>query len=328
MGKADRLNRSNHSWFVLIRYQAYFSGATLDENFTPKQVACALQVSESSVKRWCDRGDIRTDRTIGGHRRIPLGFLLEFLESTNRRIVDPIPIGLEQSGGQLTRIAAKQLHLPGLLGQFEKSLLSGSESECRQIVSSWYSTQGGIPSLADDLLCPTFSCIGNGWKSGQVDIYEERRACEISRRLVLELRRLLPEPSGMAPLAMGGTPSGDQYQLSTLLTEMVFREQGWRTESLGSNIPFQSLLSAARKHMPKVFWLSISHVEDNKSFLRDYADFIKRLPKGILVVIGGRALNEDLRPKMVYSAYCDGMRQLSALAKSLKIGSHPQYPKI
>lgn len=300
----------------------------MDENFTPKQVACALQVSESSVKRWCDRGDIRTDRTIGGHRRIPLGFLLEFLETTNRRIVDPAPIGLELSGGQFSRIASKQLHLPELLAQFEKSLLSGSESECRRIISSWYSTRGGIPSLADELLCPAFSCIGNGWKSGQVDIYEERRACEICRRLVLELRRLLPEPGGMAPLAMGGTPSGDQYQLSTLLTEMVFREQGWRTESLGSNIPFESLLSAARQHMPRVFWLSISHVEDAQSFLMSYADFIKKLPKGILVVVGGRALNEDLRPKMVYSAHCDGMRQLSALAKTLRAGSLPQSSKI
>jgi excisionase family DNA binding protein len=66
----------------------------VDDNFTPKQVAQALQVSESSVKRWCDRGLIRTDRTVGGHRRIPLDNLLEFLESTNRRVLDPAAIGL------------------------------------------------------------------------------------------------------------------------------------------------------------------------------------------------------------------------------------------
>jgi len=67
---------------------------SLESSFSPKQVAQALQVSESSVKRWCDRGVIRTDRTHGGHRRIPLEYLMEFLESTNRRIVDPDAIGL------------------------------------------------------------------------------------------------------------------------------------------------------------------------------------------------------------------------------------------
>ena len=317
--RSCKRNKTAKSFLFCFKQRcARISGVNLDENFTPKQVASALSVSESSVKRWCDRGDIRTDRTIGGHRRIPLDFLLEFLEATNRRIVNPVAIGFERSDGKLSRISTNQVHQTELLAQFEKSLISGAESECRRIISSWYASQGGIASLADNLLSPAFRTIGEQWKSGQIDIYQERRGCEISRRLVFELRRLLPEPTAMAPLAMGGTPPGDQYQISTLLTEMVFREQGWRTESLGSNIPFDSLLSAARKHMPRIFWLSISHVQDNKSFLVHFEEFTRRLPKGIMLVVGGRALTDDLRPKMVYSAHCDGMEQLATLIKTLK----------
>ena len=74
-----------------------------NDNLTPKQIASALRVSESSVKRWCDRGDIRTDRSLGGHRRIPLGFLIELLETTNRRILDPVAIGLEPLGRYVVR---------------------------------------------------------------------------------------------------------------------------------------------------------------------------------------------------------------------------------
>lgn len=291
----------------------------MSENFTPKQIASALRVSESSVKRWCDRGDIRTDRTVGGHRRIPLGFLLEFLESTNRRIVDPVAIGLEHLGNQARGADANLIDAGEAVVQFENSLLSGSESECRRMMSSWYSTRGGVTSLADDLLCPVFRSIGQKWSEGSIDIYQERQGCEISLRLIIELRRLLPEPVGASPLAMGGAPSGDHYSLPTLLTEMVFREQGWRTSGLGANLPFSSLLSAARKQMPKIFWLSVSHVEDEAVFLHEYSDFAKRLPKGIVLVVGGRALTETLRPKMVYSAHCDGMRQLAALAKTFLV---------
>lgn len=300
----------------------------LNDNLTPKQVASALRVSESSVKRWCDRGDIRTDRTLGGHRRIPLGFLLEFLETTNRRILDPVAIGLEPCGRPMVRNSTSEMDSGATIARFEEALLSGSEAECRKIISSWYSTQGGMSSLADDLICPTFRSVGKLWKSGTIDIYQERLACEICQRIVMELRWLLPEPSSTAPLAMGGTPSGDQYQLSTLLSEMVFREQGWRTVGLGSNIPFPSLLSAARTHMPKVFWISASHVEDERTFLEAYSGFTKRLPKGIILVIGGRALTGELRPKMMYSAHCDGMRQLTTLAKALKTGSLPPAPQI
>ena len=299
----------------------------MDDSFTPKQIALALRVSESSVKRWCDRGDIRTDRTVGGHRRIPLGFLLEFLESTNRRIVNPNAIGLEQVGVERIKASTTKPLASELVLQFEKSLIDGDESSCRRIFSYWYSNNDGFASLADDLIRPVFRAIGNGWQEGTVDTYQERRGCEITVRLILELRRLVAEPGGMAPLAMGGTPSGDRYQLPTLASEMVFREQGWRTANLGSDIPFSSLLSAARKHMPKLFWVSVSHVADEVQFLSDYTHFASRLPKGIILLVGGRALSDDLRPKMVYSAHCDGMRQLAALARTLKNGSRPETPQ-
>ena len=257
---------------------------------------------------------------IGGSHSV---FLLEFLESTNRRIVDPVAIGLEQMGGEPTRASAGKPSSDEMIRQFEKSLLDGDESSCRRIFSSWYSNHDGFASLADDLICPVFCAIGRGWQEGSVDTYQERRGCEITVRLILELRRLVAEPSGMAPLAMGGTPSGDRYQLPTLASEMVFREQGWRTANLGADIPFSSLLSAARKHMPKLFWLSVSHVADEAQFLSEYSLFASRLPKGIILLLGGRALTDSLRPKMVYSAHCDGMRQLAILAKTLKLGSLP-----
>ncbi|REJ93532.1 MAG: helix-turn-helix domain-containing protein [Planctomycetota bacterium] len=50
----------------------------MNDLLTPKQVARAISVSESSIKRWCDRGAIATQYTPGGHRRIPLSGLLEF----------------------------------------------------------------------------------------------------------------------------------------------------------------------------------------------------------------------------------------------------------
>ena len=120
---------------------------SIEHSFSPKQVAQALQVSESSVKRWCDRGVIRTDRTLGGHRRIPLEHLMEFLESTNRRLVDPTAIGLSEER-QRTRDELERLSsLSGsrttdeaghgtMQKQFEAALIAGDEQQCRKSIST------------------------------------------------------------------------------------------------------------------------------------------------------------------------------------------------
>jgi len=302
----------------------------LENSFSPKQIAQALQVSESSVKRWCDRGVIRTDRTLGGHRRIPLEHLMEFLESTNRRIVDPSAIGLSDHR-QLERDAIEELSIraagvgedpsianaPFLQSQFERALLAGDESQCRKVISSWYAIHGNMASVADDLMAPTFRVIGEMWECGRADVYQERRGCEISIRLIHELRRLIAEPMQDAPLAMGGTSQGDNYQVANQLIEMIFREAGWRTISLGSGVPFSSMASAIQKYRPKVYWLSVSHIESDEEFLDRFDEFSRSLPQGTMLVVGGRSLGESLRKRMQFSAYCDSMRQLSTLARSL-----------
>ena len=312
----------------------------LEHNFSPKQVAQALQVSESSVKRWCDRGVIRTDRTYGGHRRIPLEHLMEFLESTNRRIVDPSAIGLSDPGKDVSRLddsrqiardAIEELSLQAersgedpsianasfLQSQFERALLAGDETQCRKVISSWYAIHGNMASVADDLMAPTFRVIGQMWACGRADVYQERRGCEISIRLIHELRRLILDPGNDAPLAMGGTCEGDNYQVANQLIEMIFREAGWRTISLGSGVPFSSMASAIEKYRPKIFWLSVSHVESEEAFLERFEPFSQGLPQGTMLVVGGRSLSESLRRRMQFSAHCDSMRQLSTLARSL-----------
>ena len=56
---------------------------------SPKQLADAIQVSESSIKRWCDRGVIATVRTAGGHRRIPLTDVLRFVRDHDYAVLHP-----------------------------------------------------------------------------------------------------------------------------------------------------------------------------------------------------------------------------------------------
>ena len=67
---------------------------------SPKQLARAIQVSESSIKRWCDQGAISTVRTAGGHRRIDMTDVMRFLRDHRYAIVRPEVLGLPAPDGR------------------------------------------------------------------------------------------------------------------------------------------------------------------------------------------------------------------------------------
>ncbi|MCA9674189.1 MAG: helix-turn-helix domain-containing protein, partial [Myxococcales bacterium] len=56
---------------------------------SPRELADALGVSESSLKRWVDAGRIRAARTEGGHRRIRLSEAVRFIRDSGTPIVRP-----------------------------------------------------------------------------------------------------------------------------------------------------------------------------------------------------------------------------------------------
>ena len=50
---------------------------------SPKELAAAIGVSESTLKRWADDGLIVFSRTAGGHRRIRLAEAIRFIRENH-----------------------------------------------------------------------------------------------------------------------------------------------------------------------------------------------------------------------------------------------------
>jgi len=287
----------------------------VEDQLSTRHVAEALNVSESSVKRWCDRGAIPTIRTLGGHRRIPLGGLLKFLEETNRQV--PYPSKLKEPVESSSRLSSKPEELEDLLPQFEKAVIAGDEVACRTLLTKYYARHESFAKLADEFIAATFHRIGELWDCGSLEVYQERRGCEVCHRVLHEFRRLIPDAPPNAPVAIGAAPSDDQYTLPGQIIELVLRECSWRATNLGSNLPFETLAQAVYSYQPKLLWLSVSHIKDEAKFIKEYATFREQISAHTLVILGGRALHDGLRPKLKYTAHCDNMQQLAAFAFAL-----------
>jgi methanogenic corrinoid protein MtbC1 len=123
---------------------------------------------------------------------------------------------------------------------------------------------------------------------------------------------------------LGAAPAGDLYQLPTLLAQLVLMDAGWNAVNLGPDTPFPNLLNAARELQPRVLWLSVSHVADLSSFIREYRAFYREVNLlGIAVAIGGHALNDELRAQLPYTTYGDGLSHLADFARTLHRSAGP-----
>jgi excisionase family DNA binding protein len=54
----------------------------MQNTLSPRELAAAVGVSESSLKRWADEGRVKVARTAGGHRRIELAEAVRFIRQS------------------------------------------------------------------------------------------------------------------------------------------------------------------------------------------------------------------------------------------------------
>jgi MerR family transcriptional regulator, light-induced transcriptional regulator len=270
---------------------------------SPKQVAQALRVSESSVKRWCDKGSIATTYTEGGHRRIRMGDLAEFVKANNLAVQDFVPMGLASSNPP---IGAFQEAAPSLA----EALLAGDEDRCSQIVMELYLAKHGVYEICDQVIAEAFRRIGDKWSCGDAEIYQERRGCKIAQRILNRLDSLLPDAASNAPFAIGCSPEGDYYSLGSTMVELVLRDAGWRAVSLGENIPMSSLDSAIERLCPQVVWLSCSYLADPADFIASYLRLYDKHHRSVEFVVGGQALDEKTLDQIHFSLNGRSMQQL------------------
>ncbi|MEM6978541.1 MAG: helix-turn-helix domain-containing protein [Planctomycetota bacterium] len=300
--------------------------AARQPQFSPKQIADSLQVSESSVKRWCDSGAISSIKTVGGHRRITLDALQAFLRSTDRKLSRPDVLGLPNLA------PSRHTHIAGdddpIKQRFRDALAAGEEVVCRELLHRLIDQGATRSEAAESLITDAMVGFGEAWDCNALDIYQERRGCDIAMRLIYELRSSMPQPDKGSPVAIGGAPEGDPYQLPTALVELSLREVGWNATSLGNNLPMDSFRQAVHDYDPQMVWMSVSTVAEPDMFVAEQTQLAQSLGEDVPLLIGGRALTDRLRPRLRYTAHCDSLRHMVDLAALMRLNLNQQRDSV
>jgi excisionase family DNA binding protein len=275
---------------------------------SPRDLAAAIGVSESSLKRWVDSGRLAVQRTAGGHRRIPLQEAVRFVRAEGYRVQDPSCFGV------LCTARAEQC---GELGQvLYDSLLAGDAERCRALVATAYLAGTSAAALCDGALRSALCRLGELWKHGDDGIAAEHFATSICMQIVEQLRLFQAAPGADAPVALGGGTDNDPYVLPSQMASVVLGECGYRAINLGPCTSNQVLLSAVQKYRPVLVWRSLSAIGDAEACGRGLRELAQQLGD-IPLVVGGRQFalvaNAAGRQVQVVATMCE----LAAFARAL-----------
>jgi len=281
---------------------------------SPKELAMAIGVSESSLKRWADDGLISASRTAGGHRRIQIGEAIRFIRESKATLVRPDILGL--SGIATTRDEITSPDEPA--ERLYDHLYAGRGIEARGLLLYLYLTGQSVADIADGVIRPTLERLGELWRTDDAGIFIEHRSMDVIAQAVRQLRAIA-EPESYEDVALGGAPSGDPYILPTLLAATTLEGEGIQGVNLGPDLPFDALYAGIRRHQPALVWMSVTAVRDARAIEGGIATIAEAAAAcGALFVLGGQALRQVRVPAHPCIRVGERMADLVKIAQGLR----------
>lgn len=210
---------------------------------TTQEAARLCRVHSSSIKRWCDSGELPCRLTAGGHRRIVLAQLASFAsEAGLDRSLATFGLALDavwRAGDQALagRFEALARLWHGWLMADQPTLLGPS-------LALLLGRGIPLPRLLDQGLGGLMRQVGDDWQAGRIGVGDEHRASEQVMDALHALRaRLAPaSPPAAGPRrAVVASAQGDVHQLGAFMVRLVLEDRGLAVRYLGANLPGEDL---------------------------------------------------------------------------------------
>ncbi len=140
--------------------------------------------------------------------------------------------------------------------------------------------------LVEGLMVPLLQEIGRGWQAGRVPPSTEHIASVAIRRFLEWMSSTNQKDQG-APLAITGTPAGQQHEFGALLAGVVAAYEGWRVRFLGPDLPALEIARAAQTMDARMVALSAVHPRLDTKGVQEVLELRRLLTPDVKMVIGG-----------------------------------------
>jgi excisionase family DNA binding protein len=212
---------------------------------TSSEAANLLAVHPSTVKRWCNDGELPSEVTEGGHRRIRVEMATRFARNRGIRTVltpfhpfEPhVWIALEaiRSGGDYG-----ELHALGMQwarrGEFER-------------LEQLFLALGRTPEIpfcdySDHAIRGLLRSVGDEWETGRMRVGDEHMVTQAILGALTTLRREWYDAragngSKRRPVAVVGSLEGNRHHVGSYCVRVLLERLGWDVYYPGADLPIE-----------------------------------------------------------------------------------------
>lgn len=246
---------------------------------TTAKAAKLLGTHESSIKRWCNDGDLPSQTTSGGHRRIDFDALLNFADRSGFYT----PIRVFNGEAKYIWHGLEAYEKRGDFSLLLERLLYWTEHRRLPAIVELFRYLGGLNELPlqtifDQLLRPALYQVGDWWQAGEISISHEHIVSHTFQHGLYALnetrQQTMRRLDGSRRLLAGqravvGCAEGNLHEIAAFCIRSLLESLGWEVFYLGANVPTVEYLTMQRKADAGLVCVSYSPAANSGDALRD-----------------------------------------------------------
>jgi len=207
-----------------------------------------MDTHESSIKRWCNAGDLACETTSGGHRRIRLDALARFADA-HGMMVDFLAFEEDKEPAVAGLLQLRRGRVSAELQETVKAWLLDAQSYRMSALMRLARSFGvDLPLLYDRLIGGVMRDVGDSWAAGAFQVGEEHRISEAVLDVLYGQQAAVERglPAG-APGAVLGAMREEEHVTGAMMVRTLLTEAGWKVAYLGRNVPEEDFVLFQRK---------------------------------------------------------------------------------
>jgi excisionase family DNA binding protein len=274
---------------------------------TTRQLSRVWLVSEATIKRWADTGQLKSSRTVGGHRRFPLAEVMRF--QTERGL------GGANAAAATSEAAAKSERFDAerTAEQFFAALGRGRAGEATALLLEAHMRGAALDAIFDAVVAPSLRRVGDLWYGEEMSVADEHLATCTAKRAVESLAASTRRAGAKAGAAVCCAAEEEMHTVPVLCAQAVLEGAGWDVRNLGGHTPFFALAEYVEKQRPALVCVSATLQRELEHNARDYAQLSAAARAcGARVVLGGEGFRDAaVRARFPADLHAESFKDLS-----------------
>lgn len=256
-------------------------------------VARLFNVTETTVKRWADDGELKCQKTPGGHRKFEIRSVIEFADRNNFDPVGTLELSGEDKLSEPVRIAILTRDYPALVEAFVAKALSPDRNDLYEYLTYLYEHKIALWEIYDDVVRSGMREIGARWERGDLEISHEHRASAETMEALSKLQTHIYRKARSGKTALLACLDGELHEIGLHAVANIFDAEGWHTLNLGARTPYPSIVKTLNSVKPDVVCISITQAGNIADLTKKLSELeaLVRSFGGHLVVGGSGAVD-------------------------------------